>query len=48
MRYCNIGQVVLEAPNDFLNENLGPVKLNLAADLHEKGMNWESFELMEN
>jgi len=49
MRYYNIGQAVLGAPNDFLNENLGPVKLNMAVDLHEKGMNfWESFDLKEN
>jgi hypothetical protein len=49
MRYYNIGQVVLGAPNDFLNENLGPVKLKLAVDLHEKGMSfWESVELKEN
>jgi hypothetical protein len=27
MKYYNIGQVVLGAPNDFLNKNLDPVKL---------------------
>jgi len=49
MRYFNIGQVVLGAPNDFLNENLGPVKLNLAVDLREKGVTfWESFDLKED
>jgi hypothetical protein len=47
--YYNIGQVVLGAPNDFLNENLDPVKVNLAVDLHKKGMTfWESFDLGEN
>jgi hypothetical protein len=45
MRYYYIGQVVLGAPNDFLNENLGPVKLNLAADLHEKGNELGVFRL---
>ena len=49
MRYYNIGQVVLGAPNDFRNENLGPVKLNLALDLHEEGVAfWESFDLKED
>ena len=49
MRYYNIGQVVLGAPNDFLDENLGPVKLNLTVDLHEEGVAfWESFDLKDN
>jgi hypothetical protein len=49
MRYYNIGQVVLRTPNDFLNENLGPVKLNMAVDLHKKGMTfWESLNSKEN
>jgi hypothetical protein len=49
MRYYNIGQVVLGAPNDLLNQNMGPVKLNLAVDLHGKGMTfWDSFDLKEN
>jgi hypothetical protein len=49
MRYYNIGQVVLGAPNDFLNQDLGHVKLNLSVDPHEKGMTfWESFDLKEN
>jgi hypothetical protein len=36
IRYYNITQVVLGTPNDVLNENFGPVKVNLAVDLHTK------------
>jgi hypothetical protein len=49
MRYFNIGQVVLGTPNDFLNQNLGPVKLDLAVDLRKNGMAfWGSLNLKEN
>ncbi|XP_033610104.1 esterase FE4 isoform X5 [Cryptotermes secundus] len=48
-RYFNIGQVILGSPTEFLNENLGPVKINMAEDLDKERMDfWDSLPLNEN
>jgi hypothetical protein len=48
-RYFNIGQVVLGSPTDFLNENMGPVRINMAEDLDKERMDfWDSLPLDGN
>jgi hypothetical protein len=48
-RYFNIGQVVLGSPTEFLNENLGPVRINMAEDLDKERMDfWDALSLIEN
>jgi hypothetical protein len=48
-RYFNIGQVVLGSPTEFLNQNLGPVKIHMAQDLDKERMEfWDSLPLDGN
>jgi hypothetical protein len=48
-RYFNIGQVVLGSPTEFLNENMGPVRIHMAEDLDKERMDfWDSLPLDGN
>ncbi|PSN39903.1 hypothetical protein C0J52_07943 [Blattella germanica] len=50
VKYLNIGQVVMSSePSLFLNEYLGPVKLNMAKNIKKERMEfWDALPLYEN
>ncbi|PSN29059.1 hypothetical protein C0J52_28310 [Blattella germanica] len=50
IQYLNIGQVIdTSLPSTYFNQHLGPVKINMAYDLHQDRMAfWDSLPLEEN
>jgi hypothetical protein len=46
LRYFNIGQIVVNTATGFMNENLGPVTVNMAVDLSKKRTDfWDALPL---